>query len=417
MALGRCLLATVEAILTFRNRAHGLLLSELGAFLLSPSRAPAGTKRLSNLLRSDKWSAALVCDWLWQQADRRLSHLESEGKPALLLWDESVLEKPESRQVERANLCPVRSSKAQRLARSRPGPPGKPTFVNGLHWVSLLLLGPSGPPTVAAMRWFSTRGNLQTDLRAVQATLLRRCAFCWGRRVLHVFDRGYAGGLWLSACLHESVRLVVRWPKRLKLLTGEGQEVPAWQVLRGQRSWGERIVWDAASGRFRRLGLLAALVSHPEMPEHPLWLVCARPGDGKEPWLLLTTEPVRDVDAALALVLAYARRWQVEMCFRYNKSELAMESPRLWSWQRREKLLLIVTLAYAYLLSLLAAELVTLRSWLLRQFCHRTGKRGRQTAAPLYRLRSALSRLWRDYPAGRDAPHCPEAGQWLQSSG
>ena len=35
----------VEAIIRFRHRQHGLLLSELGAYLLSPDKAPAGTKR------------------------------------------------------------------------------------------------------------------------------------------------------------------------------------------------------------------------------------------------------------------------------------------------------------------------------------------------------------------------------------
>jgi hypothetical protein len=396
--LVRTFLATIETIVCFRNRALGLLLSELGGYLLSPDKAPAGTKRLSNLLRSDKWRARLISDWLWQRADTRLGALEAEGKAALVLWDESVIEKPESRKAE--GLCPVRSSKAKRLARSRPGPSsGCPTFVNGLHWISLLLIGPSGPPTVATMDWFTTRGENKTDLRAVQAALLKRCVFAWGRRVLHVFDRGYAGGLWVSTCLEAGMRFVVRWPKRLQLLDTEGNEKAAWQILRGQKSWEERIVWDSLNRKFRRLGLLAALVSHPEAPSHPLWLVCARPNDGKEPWLLLTSEPVHSVEAAFAIVLAYARRWQIEMGFRYNKSELAMESPRLWTWQRREKLLLMVTLCYAFLLSLLAAELSGLRAWLLRHFCHRTRKRGRrETSAPLYRLRAALSRLWMAHP-------------------
>lgn len=47
-------LATLIAIVQWRNRNHGLLLSELGAYLLSPEQAPAGTKRLSNLLRSER---------------------------------------------------------------------------------------------------------------------------------------------------------------------------------------------------------------------------------------------------------------------------------------------------------------------------------------------------------------------------
>ncbi len=398
--LVRTFLATVEAILSFRNRAHGLLLSELGAYLLGPNQAPAGTKRLSNLLRSPKWSTDLIKQYLWHQARQRHEQLQTTGQQTLLLWDESVIEKPESRNLE--DLCPVRSAKAARLARSRPtaGPPGKPTFVNGLHWVSLLLLGTSGPPTIAAQRWFTTRGKGATEARLVQYTLLRQCAAAWGRQVLHVFDRGYAGGLWLTACLDTGVRVLIRWPKRYKLLdsSAAGQEHPAWHLFRGQRSWDERLAWDARHRRFRRIGVLAALVAHPQEPNQALWLVCARPGDGQEPWYLLTTEPVTSVDDAWGLVLTYARRWQIEMAFRFNKSELAMESPRLWTWERREKLLLVVTLCYAFLLSLLAGELETLRTWLLRHFCHRTGKRGRDAAAPLYRLRCALSRLWLAHP-------------------
>jgi hypothetical protein len=42
--LVRTFLATLFAIVQWRNRAHGLLLSELGAYLTSPERAPAGTK-------------------------------------------------------------------------------------------------------------------------------------------------------------------------------------------------------------------------------------------------------------------------------------------------------------------------------------------------------------------------------------
>ena len=94
----------------------------------------------------------------------------------------------------------------------------------------------------------------------------------------------------------------------------------------------------------------------------------------------------------------------MEWTWRYNKSELAMESPRLWTWERREKLLLMVTLVYSFLLSLLEAALLELRAWLLRHWCRRTGKRSRQVAAPLYRLRSALSRLWQAYLSSPATP-------------
>lgn len=41
-------------ILLFRERRMGLLLSELGGYLCGHAHAPAGTKRISNLLRSKK---------------------------------------------------------------------------------------------------------------------------------------------------------------------------------------------------------------------------------------------------------------------------------------------------------------------------------------------------------------------------
>lgn len=58
--LVRTFVQTVQVILQFRHRSQGVLLSELGAYLLSPAQAPAGTKRLSNLLHSSKWTARLI---------------------------------------------------------------------------------------------------------------------------------------------------------------------------------------------------------------------------------------------------------------------------------------------------------------------------------------------------------------------
>ena len=47
--LVRTFLATIQVIITFRDRANGLLLSELGGYLETPDKAPAGTKRPSRL--------------------------------------------------------------------------------------------------------------------------------------------------------------------------------------------------------------------------------------------------------------------------------------------------------------------------------------------------------------------------------
>ena len=101
---------------------------------------------------------------------------------------------------------------------------------------------------------------------------------------------------------------------------------------------------------------------------------------------------------AWKVVLAYARRWQIELTWKSCKSELAMQSPRVWDWESRLKLLGLATLAYAFLLHLLSTPFKLVRRWLLRYGGHRSGRRLRATRVPLARLRLALSRLWLAYP-------------------
>ena len=87
--------------------------------------------------------------------------------------------------------------------------------------------------------------------------------------------------------------------------------------------------------------------------DRPLWLVISRPGKGHQPWYLLTNDPVDTLEEAWRITFAYPRCWQIEMTYRYSRTALAMESPRLRCWERRLKLLFLATLAYAFLLSLL----------------------------------------------------------------
>jgi len=73
-----------------------------------------------------------------------------------------------------------------------------------------------------------------------------------------------------------------------------------------------------------------------------------------------------------------------------------MESPRLWAFENRLKLLSIVTIVYTFLLHLLEPISQELVQSVLHLKCHRTGKRCKEVLAPLYRLRWAISRLWDD---------------------
>jgi hypothetical protein len=396
----------VQVILTHRHRALGLLLTELGGYLLSPAQAPAGAKRISNLIHAANWSADDIGALLWQQAGERVQALELADEEVLLVWDSSVWEKPESQ--ANADWCVVRSAKGRRLSRRRKGltipHKGPPILVPGLHWEGLLVLGMDGPPTLAHLEWWTTRGERATTQRAVDQALLDRSATAWGRGVRHIWDRGYAGSGWIQAALSANVRFVVRWKKGNKLLDNWGEERKASAIGRGKRSQSYRYLRDRRTKELIKVGVVVVPVTLLEHAQ-PLWLVIARLGKGREPWYLLTADPITTLADAWALVLAYARRWQIEMVWRYSKSELAIESPRVWEWEVRMKLLLLATLAYAFLLHLLSSSFDELRGLVLRNWCHRTGKRYQQVAAPLYRLRSALSRLWQaEVPPGYHLP-------------
>lgn len=395
-------LGLVLGILMHRHRNHGLLLSELGSYLLSPDQAVAGTKRLSRLLHSPKWEAGLIDEFVAEGADDRVQRLAAQGEWARALWDESVVEKAESLKPE--GLCPVRSAKAARLKRIKPGfynpPGGRPIFVPGFHWLQAALavvLGLSGPPTLAAMRWWTTRGQHATDRRSVEQALLAEVSRTWGAQVVHVWDRGFAGNPWLTAAFVCAARFILRWPKRYHLTDEQGDIRPAWQLGRGKRSWEHRLLYDTHRRCQRKVGILAFPVQD-QIHQQDLWLVIARRGQGQEPWYLLTTEPIRSPADAWRIVFAYARRWQIELAFRFFKTELALESPRVYAWPVRAKLIGIVTLAYHVLLTLLEALFDPLRQWLLDRWCARNDQRSRKVAAPLYRLRSAISRLWLAHP-------------------
>lgn len=391
-------LGLVMAILLHRHRNHGLLLSELGGYLLEPEHCQAGTKRISNLLHSPKWEAAVVEEYLWQRGTERVEELWKEGERPLVIWDESVLEKPESLAAE--GLCAVRSSKARRLKRIKAGyynpPGGPPIFVPGFHSLQVLVMGRKGPPTLLHLRWWTTRGKAASQMRTEEAQVFDHIDHLWGKEVLHIWDRGFAGNPWLTQAFVRGARFLLRWPQNYNLLDEQEQWRTPGEISKGKRSWGHRMLWDARHQCECKTGVIAFPVFDPTHHQ-PLWLVVAR-RKNQSPWYLLTSQPAHTPELAWQIVLAYARRWQIEMAIRYHKSELAFESSRLLEWNARQKLLLIAALAYSYLLSFLPIQPDSLAHWLLQHFCPRTGKRSRDTPTPLYRLRLALSLFWFFHP-------------------
>ena len=386
------------SIIRLRSRSTGLYLSELGSYLLSPAHAPAGTKRISNLLRSPKWAEANIIHYLALQAQLYVEQLQLvKEELLLLLWDESVQEKAES--IKSEGLCAVRSSKAKRLLRIKPGyydPPTKePVHVPGIRWVGLLLCGLSTPPQLARFRWWTSRGEHLTSLNIVRLELLKWTRELFGKAVLHVFDRGYASTDWLGLLLAKADRFLLRWPSAFQLVDEQGRKKRAYRFSVGRRATSSKLVWDMVRKCQLKRSLLWQRCWHADYADCPLTLIICRSGrKGRQPWYLLTNEPVENDQQAWKLVHAYARRWQIEQSFRFTKSELGMESCRLWFWENRMKLLQIVALVYAFLLSLLEEKLQNYIQRLLREGCHRTGKRCKNTPTPLYRIRLALANLF-----------------------
>jgi hypothetical protein len=419
--LVRTLVQVCVAIIRFRNSKQGLLLSELGSFLdgyagLS-TRAPAGTKRISNLLRSIKWSVLHIDRYLLEEADKEVKKLKDQGKRILCIWDGSVIEKPESSKIE--GLCPVVSSKAKRLQRSRKGlvfnfPPKKAITVTGMQWTGALVTGMEGLVKVALMNWWTTKGDYAKQLREQEEMLLRKCIRQWGDILLHIFDRGYASGPWIKVLQSLRVKFVIRWKKGHFFFNAKGEEKKLWQIGQGKKYLTHKEIHDLYTGEKMPCDIWWAPVWHSAYT-YQLYVVKVRVR--KKVWYLITNEQVKTEKQAWEIVFAYRRRWQIETSLSSRKSELAMECPRLWSFENRLKLLSIVTLVYTFLLHLLEPIYQNLVQAALRFKCHRTGKRCRDVIAPLYRVRWAISRLWNDsHPAlGRLFPPNVQTIQVLAS--
>jgi hypothetical protein len=106
----------------------------------------------------------------------RIRELLNNQEPAYVIWDESLLEKSESLKAE--GLCAVRSTKAARLKRIKPGYfnplTDRPSFVPGFNWLQILVTGLKGAPVLAHLFWWTTRGEKASKKRVEEGKILRK---------------------------------------------------------------------------------------------------------------------------------------------------------------------------------------------------------------------------------------------------
>jgi Transposase DDE domain len=391
----------IIAMVRFRNMKQGLILSELGSYIRGYNKevitAPAGTKRIGNFIRSLKWNVTCIDKYLLDEAEKSVRNLISQEKRVICIHDSSVIEKPESNTID--GICPVISSKSKRLTRIKRGkifnePRSRPVMVTGMHWHAALIAGMQGLPQVAMMRWSTTKGDYAENQRQEVKEMFRQLAYKWNTLVVHVFDRGFASGAWLDFAQDLHVKFVIRWIKSHFFFDQDGKKKKLWQIGQGKKYFAHKLIKDVKTGEKIACDIWWAPVSHVQYAGQ-LFVVKIRAKN--HIMRLITNERVTTEEQAWEVFFTYTRRWQIETSFRYGKSELAMESPCLRTWENTLKLLGIVTLVYSFLLHLLQDVYSQIKEYLLRLKCHRTGKRCQNTLAPLYRLRWALSRLWDEH--------------------
>ncbi len=379
-------------IQTFRNRPMGLIISELGAYICGPFHASAGTKRISNLLRSKKWTAEVVDDFLFNRTKKRVKQIEEKGKKVLFIWDDSQIEKPESWLVQ--GLCSVWSSKAKRLTKIKRGfyfPPTHRICVPGFKWTAILVSAIGEVPSLCCMTWWTTRGKFKEWGSNIIYRMLRKCKAEFGRMAVHVLDRGYANEKMIDWMFSFEQDFILRWKKNHNLVHQNGQIKKTHLVARSYKGISSKLVGDKERKKTKRITIAYAPVHHPEYLGSQLFMIIVRDKNNFNPPIyILTSLPINKLKDAWEICFSYIHRWNIEQTFRFTKTELSMETPRLWSFENRLKLMAIVALVYDFLISLIR----NWSSWLqpfFRNWCHRTGNRYRKASIPIYRLRAAVS--------------------------
>lgn len=384
------------AMMLGRNRSEGLLLTELGATILGPKRSKAGVKRVSNLFRSKKWDYRIIDAYLEEEVKARLMMKKNKGKDWLMLWDDSVLEKPESWWSE--GLSPVHSKKSQRLTRIKPGFYEKHRgriCVPGFEWSAAVLtsLEKGETPQISKMNWFATRGKYKETRGNIFYRMFRdlnTCVKSSEANVMHVFDRGYANGNFIENMFTFEAKFLLRWKKLNNLIDEKGVKKNTYKFSLGQKAKDQRLMWDNMRKQTRSVKIVYRKVFHPFFPKKPLYLVIIRDKrKGTSPMYLLTNEVIDTAGMAWKMLHSYMKRWDIEQVFKYGKSEMGMESPRLWFFENRLKMLMLVSLVMDFIFKMLR-NFKGLMTTIMNIWCPRTGKRHRTASMPIYRLRKAI---------------------------
>ncbi len=391
----RKLLLFAESMIRMEADKHALWMSHIATEVYGGDREPAGVKCFNRVLSNPHWSAYDIHRSLRDQGEEQATQIAKEVYIAL---DPSDWEKPESLKSE--GLQKVVSPRARHLARPRRGFGGAPLLhpvcVPGFHFIAATLMGATGPGSLVDYRWWKkspTESQQTMTLMEFTHSLAIRYQ---DMHPIFLGDRGVGNRAILRQWGDGGIRFVVRFNDQVGLCAKQnGELLPAKQFFARKQGTVKCSIYDTRTRTQVTVRLLWCSVWLPDTVE-PLTLVVVRHPNRKGSWRLVTNLPVNTSLQAMHIAEIYARRWQVEWSLRFLKSEMQGESPRIQVWERREKLVALAFLVYAYLVSLLITH-HPLVQCILQAESHRTGRKTRLVIAPLYRLRAALRRLLTRY--------------------
>ena len=380
------------SLLVNRNRPKGLVISELGGWLLGFEKAIAGTKRLFTLFESEKWVKEDLENFQIKRCQSYIEDLKSKGKEVLGIIDDSTIEKSESWFSE--GLCSVHSGKGQRLTRIKPGYYKRPVgriCVPGFEWSALLISGIGLIPMVGLMQWWTKRGMACDSRDNVFYKMLKKIKQVFQTSLILVFDRGFAHANTLEKLFKWEQFFIIRWKSSHVLTNKAGISKNTWRICHQQKAFDKRIIWDKNRQKNLKIEMIFTPVTHPEFPNNPLFLIVIRNKTikGQQPLYLLTNTAIINKQQAWKIFFSYMQRWDIEQAFHFNKAEIGIESICVRIWNKKLKILALVALVFEFILALW-------RNWntaarcLMRKYAHLKGTKAINFRLPLFRLRRAL---------------------------
>ena len=128
------------------------------------------------------------------------------------------------------------------LKRIKPGyfnpPTDRPIFVPGINWLQILVTGYERDACTGTLVLVDNpRAKKPAKSAAEEGKILKKVLDLWGRKVIHIWDRGLAGSPWSKLALDHQLRFILRWNKNYHLIGPDGRKHEVWKIARGKRSW------------------------------------------------------------------------------------------------------------------------------------------------------------------------------------